>query len=126
MNTVRLPQHLFDFMLAHAREGFPDEVCGVILGPPGELREAHHAANAAADPLYTYDIAPQDLLRLNQLADEKGWEFVGIYHSHPPFAEAYPSASDIAKAFYPEAIYFILAIGRAPSPYRDRLRAGSC
>ena len=122
MDTITIPHSIYDAMVAHAREGFPNEVCGVILGPPGEMREAQPAVNAASDPLYTYDIDGRDLLRLNQLADERGWEFVAIYHSHPPFAEVYPSATDIAKAFYPDAVYFILAIGRVDARFRERLR----
>ncbi len=122
MDRVRIPRAIYDFMVAHARDGFPNEICGVVIGPPGEMREAHRAKNAAADPLYSYDIDPHDLLRLTQLADDQGWEFVAIYHSHPPFAEVYPSATDIAKAFYPDAIYIILAIGQIPARYRDQLR----
>lgn len=109
-------------MVAHAREGFPNEICGMVVGPAGEMRELHRATNAAADPLYTYDIDPKDLLRLNELVDERGWEFSAIYHSHPPFAEVYPSATDIAKAFYPDAVYIILAIGQIPARYREQLR----
>ncbi|MBI3734653.1 MAG: M67 family metallopeptidase [Chloroflexi bacterium] len=122
MEPVRVPKNIYEAMVAHAREGFPNEVCGVILGPPWEMREAHRAANAAADPLYTYDMSPQDLFRLNRLAEDTGWEFVAIYHSHPPFAAIYPSATDIAKAFYPDAVYFILAIGQTPLGDREGLR----
>lgn len=122
MQTLHIPRAIYDVMVTHARDGFPNEVCGVLIGPPGELREAHRAENAAADPLYTYDIDGRDLLRLNELADERGWEFSGIYHSHPPFAEVYPSATDIAKAFYPDAVYIILAIGQVPARFREQLR----
>jgi proteasome lid subunit RPN8/RPN11 len=122
MQSVRIPKAICDSMIAHAREGFPNEVCGIIMGPPGEMREIHRAKNAAADPLYAYDIDGQDLLRLNELADDKNWDFVAIYHSHPPFAEVYPSATDIARAFYPDAVYIILAIGRVAAPFREQLR----
>src|SRR2546426_960579 len=118
MQQFRLSKSMYDAMVAHAREGFPNEVCGVILGPQGELRELHRARNSAPDPLYTYDFDPQDLLRLSQRADDAGWEFVAIYHSHPPFAEVFPSTTDIAKAFYPEAVYIILAIGSLPPQVR--------
>ena len=122
MQTVQIPRGMYDAMVAHAREGFPYEVCGVIVGPPGEMHEIHRVTNVASDPLYTYDMEPHELLRLNQLADGRGWEFVVIYHSHPPFAEVYPSVTDIAKAFYPDAIYVILAIGRVDASHRERLR----
>jgi proteasome lid subunit RPN8/RPN11 len=122
MQQITIPRSMYDAMVTHAREGFPNEICGVILGPPGEMRELHRARNSAADPLYTYDIDPKDLLRLYERADETGWDFVAIYHSHPPFAEVFPSATDIAKAFHPDAIYIILAIGRVPAQMREQLR----
>ena len=123
MEQFRLSQDMVDAMVAHAREGFPNEVCGVILGPRGEPREVHRAHNSADDPLYTYDFDPKDLLRLYELADDSDWEFAAIYHSHPPFAEVFPSATDIARAFHPDAVYIILAIGAVPPEMRERLRS---
>ena len=122
MQQFRLSKSMYDAMVAHAREGFPNEVCGVIIGPAGELRELHRAHNSAPDPLYTYDFDSKDLLRVSNLADDAGWEFVAIYHSHPPFAEVFPSATDIAKAFHPDAVYIILAIGEVPPQVREQLR----
>ncbi len=122
METVRIPRAFHAEMVAHAREGYPNEICGLIMGPRGELRELHRVPNAAADPLYTYDMEPHELLRLNQRADDLGWEFTLIYHAHPPFAEVYPSATDVAKAFYPDAVYVILAIGRAGAHFREQMR----
>jgi proteasome lid subunit RPN8/RPN11 len=121
MQQFRLSKSMYDAMVAHACEGFPNEVCGVILGPIGELRELHRAHNSAPDPLYTYDFDPKDLLRLYELADDSGSEFTAIYHSHPPFAEVFPSATDIAKAFHPDAVYIILAIGTVPPQVREQL-----
>ncbi|MBI5879094.1 MAG: M67 family metallopeptidase [Chloroflexi bacterium] len=122
MDTVRIPRAFHAEMIAHAREGFPNEICGLIMGPHGELRELHRVRNAAIDPLYTYDMDPHELLRLNQRADDLGWEFTLIYHAHPPFAEAYPSATDVARAYYPDAVYVILAIGRAGTHLREQMR----
>ncbi len=121
MDTIQIPRAIYDAMVAHARDGFPNEVCGVVLGANGELREVQRARNTAPDPLYTYDMDERELLRLYQREDE-GLTFSIIYHSHPPFAEVYPSATDIAKAFYPDAIYIILAIGQIDARFRERLR----
>ena len=40
---------------------------------------------------------------------ESGQALLGVYHSHPRTA-AYPSASDVEMAFYPEAFYFIISL----------------
>jgi len=122
LEIVTIPRDFHAQMIAHARDGFPNEICGLVIGPRGEMRELHRLRNAAPDPLVTYDMDPHDLLRLNQHADDLGWEFTLIYHAHPPFAEAYPSATDVAKAFYPDAVYVIVAIGRAGPHAREQMR----
>jgi proteasome lid subunit RPN8/RPN11 len=40
---------------------------------------------------------------------ESGQSLLGVYHSHPR-TPAYPSASDVEMAFYPEAFYFIISL----------------
>ena len=37
-----------------------------------------------------------------------GWDLCGIFHSHPA-GPPVPSATDLAQAYYPEAVYLILA-----------------
>ncbi len=47
-----------------------------------------------------------------------GLELMGIYHSHPA-GENRPSESDIERAYYPEAVYFIISSRPdAPNPIR--------
>ncbi len=52
-------------------------------------------------------------------------ELLGIYHSHPQ-TENIPSPTDIARAYYPDAIHFIISPKRdAPKPIRAfRIRDG--
>jgi proteasome lid subunit RPN8/RPN11 len=47
--------------------------------------------------------------------DRKGWDLVGIYHSHT-HTEAYPSKTDVELAFYPEALYFIVSLQDRQAP----------
>jgi proteasome lid subunit RPN8/RPN11 len=47
--------------------------------------------------------------------DQKGWDLVGIYHSHT-HTEAYPSKTDVDLAFYPEALYFIVSLENPGAP----------
>jgi proteasome lid subunit RPN8/RPN11 len=39
---------------------------------------------------------------------ESGWNMLAIYHSHPPGGRTEPSASDIATAYYPEALILVI------------------
>ena len=38
-------------------------------------------------------------------------ELIGIFHSHVS-SPAYPSATDVRLAFYPEAVYFLVSLAR--------------
>jgi proteasome lid subunit RPN8/RPN11 len=94
-------------IIAHAEEGYPDEVCGVVIGKPGEprthaVRRCRNLANRLhrEDPILyprdartAYVMDPQDLLRIQLEADENGFEFLVIYHSHTDH-EAYFSKTD--------------------------------
>ena len=44
--------------------------------------------------------------------DDHGWDLGGIYHSHTR-TRAYPSATDVKLAFYPDSVYLIVELSRA-------------
>lgn len=69
------------------------------------------AANALASST-AYEIAPSELFRLMREIRAAGTELLGIYHSHPNGRNE-PSPRDIERAYYPDAVHFIL------SPLRD-------
>jgi proteasome lid subunit RPN8/RPN11 len=111
---LTLPKKFIDEMLAHAREEAPNECCGIIAGREGQAVKLFQGQNAEASP-YRYDIDPQDLFRIHRECDEKGWEFLAIYHSHTA-SEAYPSPTDVRLAFWPEAYYVLVSIQDPQSP----------
>lgn len=80
---------------AVARAGHPFEVCGVFLGRgDGRVQRALPVANRETEmPRVRYQIAPEDLLRIQREAREAGLEIVGYYHSHPDHP-ARPSETD--------------------------------
>ena len=53
-----------------------------------------------------YRMEPLEQLAAFEAIDAQGWQLVGIYHSHPAGPEQ-PSPTDIAEAYYPEAVYLI-------------------
>lgn len=67
-----------------------------------------HAHNIAGDPATQYEIAPQELFQLMREIRGAGLQLLGIYHSHPHGANE-PSRADIARAYYPDAAYFIIS-----------------
>lgn len=99
----RLDRRLAEEIIAHARQEDPDEVCGILAGPPGEIRRLYRATNGEPQPTrpIRYNIAAEDLLRITRDIEAHGWEVVGIYHSHT-HTQAYPSATDVNQAFWPD------------------------
>ncbi len=93
---------------AHA-QGEPDhERCGLLAGCEGVINRVLPAHNIAGDPATHYEIAPAELFQLMREIRGAGLQFLGIYHSHPHGANE-PSRTDIARAYYPEAAYFIIS-----------------
>lgn len=102
-------------MVAHALDGLPDEVCGLLAGPSGgdTVAELYRCTNAAASArVYTVD--PLDHLRADRDAETRGMEILGVYHSHTHTA-AYPSPTDVAQAPDPSWRYVIVSL-REPEP----------
>ncbi len=105
---VQIPRAVYEAILAHAREGKPEEICGIVHGRGLTAFAAIRGRNVAAERIENYEVDPQTLL-LQFKFEDAGDEMMGIYHSHP-VSVAYPSATDAWNAYYPECIYFICSL----------------
>lgn len=101
MTTLRLPPPLRDTILAAAATGYPDEVCGLLLGRQDAgavtVCAVHPARNV--HPERTADrflIEPQDYLDAEYAAATDGLQVVGVWHSHPDHP---PRPSDTDREF---------------------------
>ena len=111
---LSLPQAFIDEMIAHALADAPNECCGIIAGQDGRAVKLFRAQNSEASP-YRYNVDPKDLFRIHRECEENGWEFAVIYHSHTA-SEAYPSATDVRLAFWPESYYVLVSLMVPESP----------
>ncbi len=111
---VVLPAPLREEIVRHAREGKPEEVCGIVRGRGSAAFEVIRAANVADERFENYTVDPQTLLLQFEFEDA-GDEMMGIYHSHPA-SPAEPSATDAYNAFYPDAVYFICSLEDDSAP----------
>ena len=92
----------------------PHECCGLVGGTKnGIARAIYRTRNIAANPLVTYEAAPEDLFAAQRQMRERGEELIAIYHSHPRAADPQPSATDVRLAYYPSAVYLIVGLGNA-------------
>jgi proteasome lid subunit RPN8/RPN11 len=111
---VTLPAAAHAAIIAHARAGKPEEICGVLRGVGLTAYEAIRGRNIAAERIENYEVDPQTLLLQFDFEDQ-GEAMMGIYHSHP-VSVAYPSATDAWNAHYPECIYFICSLEHDDAP----------
>jgi proteasome lid subunit RPN8/RPN11 len=107
--TLVIPQAILTEIKTRAIASQPDECCG-LLGGSGTLVQTHYPLrNVAEHPQRRYFAAPEDLFAAMRRMRAGGERMLGIYHSHP-HGPAHPSATDLAMAFYPEAVYLIIAL----------------
>jgi proteasome lid subunit RPN8/RPN11 len=116
--NCRITHKVIQQMLEAARENLSVECCGLLAGnDAGEITTVFPAQNASASAS-AYEIAPEELFSIFRQIRARNLEFLGIYHSHPQ-TENIPSATDIARAYYPDAIHFIISPKPdAPKPIR--------
>jgi [CysO sulfur-carrier protein]-S-L-cysteine hydrolase len=109
---VALPRELVLEAFAHARECYPEECCGLLIGPAGgspvrlvrcanlqSVRLARGESALAASEAFWMD--ERDLYRAVHEAELRDEEIRVIYHSHVD-AQAYLSQHDLAGALGPD------------------------
>jgi proteasome lid subunit RPN8/RPN11 len=114
--TLEISREFVELILEQSRVEYPDEACGVILGPLGSGRAVRikPMINAAHSPTF-YEFDPKDLLALYREVDDMNEEIVVIYHSHTD-TEAFPSRTDIAYAGEPGAHYVLVSTRQEIAP----------
>ncbi len=110
---LRLAAGVLDRIGAHAESGYPEEVCGGLLGDAREddvrVIDAVPLRNVRDDERERrYLIDPVEVLGLERRAESAGVQVVGFYHSHPD-ASPVPSEFDRENA-WPWYIYLIVSV----------------
>jgi [CysO sulfur-carrier protein]-S-L-cysteine hydrolase len=106
--VIEIPQQIRDQMVAHAFNELPNEACGLLAGRDGRAEAFYPMRNADESPM-TYRLDPKEQLQTFEDIESKGWDVVGIFHSHT-HTEAYPSETDRRQAFYPDAHYVLVSL----------------
>ena len=105
---VRLPDDVRVEMLAHARETYPDECCGLLVGDGMRIDECVRVRNVDPRPAVRYAIDPAEHVAVIRRLRGTPQSIVGCYHSHPS-GPAVPSPSDVAEAYYTEFVWLIVS-----------------
>jgi proteasome lid subunit RPN8/RPN11 len=106
-----------DAVVAHCVRAQPFEGCALLLGENDIVREVVPARNAAQSAKL-YEVDSRDLLATSREADSRGWEILGVVHSHT-HSDAYPSPTDVNQAPDPAWHYVIVSLREVPSVVRS-------
>ena len=111
---LNLDAGMYDGLIEHAKSDFPFEVCGLLAGPSTQIAHAYRVPNAARSMTY-YNMEPKPLLHAMRDIDDRDFQLQGIYHSHT-HTEAFPSATDVELAVYPDVAYVIVSLQDPDQP----------
>ena len=99
---------LLDEIVSHARDCFPEESCGFLVGRSGSIERYVPAPNALRSRT-AFEVEPQFLFDLFRKLKFRGEDLLAICHSHPA-GPAQPSARDVAEAHYRECAYVLVSL----------------
>lgn len=108
MLTIERP--LLNQILEQLQACYPLEGCGLLAGDAaaGWVTAVYPIENSLHSPT-AYKMDPAQQIQAMLDLEARGWQLLAIYHSHPHGPEI-PSATDVALATYPEALYVIVSL----------------
>lgn len=139
MTALKIPRQILDDMIAHARELDPHECCGLLAGTNGAVSRHYRITNTVAKDAramevfdgadvkqlgnlsdstkaeVAYFMDPQEMLTAFKDMRQRNLELTVIYHSHT-HSPAYPSATDVGLAYYPDAAHLIISLEHKTAP----------
>ncbi|MBI5287731.1 MAG: M67 family metallopeptidase [Chloroflexi bacterium] len=113
---MKLSRTQYEEMVDLARRALPHEACGLLAGVGDIVREVMPLTNVEHNPVGCgWRADSREQLRAFERIDERGWELMAVFHSHPRSA-AYPSERDVEHALYPDARYVITSLADEGEP----------
>lgn len=100
-----LTREQFEQMRSHVSHASPQEACGVIAGLADQVIKIYPLTNFLQSPT-RYRLDPREQLQAFLEIGERGWQLLGIYHSHPT-GPGIPSPTDVREAHYPQVYHLI-------------------
>jgi len=103
------PKEIYNEIISHAKESYPHECCGVLLGKDKKVATARLMENINRDRAHDrYEVNPKELLKIEKEASAGRLEIIGFYHSHPDHPDR-PSAFDRERG-WPFYSYVIISV----------------
>jgi proteasome lid subunit RPN8/RPN11 len=119
-DVIRIPRSIREAMIAHALEGLPFEVCG-ILGGTGSVVSSIHPTRNLKESSTHFLMDPREQIAAMESLRLQGLEVLAFYHSHPA-GPAYPSIEDVRLALYPDVVTVIVSLESRKNPVVEAFR----
>ena len=108
---MKIHRDAFESIRAHGAEGFPYEICGLLIGKPAEnlVTEVRRVANLEKqNPEVRYLIDDKEDMRIRKELYKTDLDVLGYYHSHPNHP-ARPSVFDTERS-WESYLYVIVSV----------------
>ncbi|HEY84733.1 MAG TPA: M67 family metallopeptidase [Chloroflexi bacterium] len=106
---------------AHAKETYPRECFGFILGhfdDGGQARQIISGTNLNTERDDRFEMDPHDFIRVERDAEDAELEIIGFYHSHPNWPPI-PSQTDIDFAW--EGMFYLIVSLHKGRPFNTNI-----
>jgi len=106
---LQIPYPIARQIADHAQSDYPNEVCGLLAGNGHKISNAIPIINIANTPATHYKLDPSEQIKALKHMDSEGWEWLGIYHSHPN-SPPIPSLTDIKDSTDTNLVHLIVSL----------------
>src|SRR6202035_1672099 len=125
---LRIAYADYEALRAHGEETYPNECCGVLLGKTAaainHVQQIVRAGNTRTDSAHNrYNIAPQELVKIQRQGRGLGYDIVGFYHSHPDHPAQW-SKTDFAEAHWMGCSYIITSVEKGKATVTNSFLLG--
>jgi len=107
MAHIKILQNVANDIIAFAKSELPIEACGYLAGNDGVISKSYNLTNIDKSPEH-FSFDPKEQFATVKDARNNGLQIIANFHSHPE-TPARPSIEDIALAYDPNILYFIIS-----------------
>ena len=117
---MQISQSIKATIISHAIREMPNECCGILASKNGVAVKHYPITNIEQSP-YRYSMDGKQVLKAYNEIEDNGWDLGVIYHSHT-HTPAYPSATDVRLATWPDAEYILISLMDLENPQIQNFR----
>lgn len=109
-----IAESAYQIMLAYVQAWLPLESCGLLGAEDGIISHVYLIDNILRSPV-EFEMDAQQQIEAMIHAETHDLILAAAFHSHP-FGPPTPSQTDVAKAYYPDMVQIIIALGKREEP----------